>query len=120
MDLKNIIYTYLEFYELNNIKVVHRYFSSPSLIKDRIGMFIKEHNILEKENSNYYIQIYYQRTRNIWDYMNICSCNKIYNHVKGNNKLLKMRADEYLVIYYKYRKECYIQSKKNLYYRQII
>ena len=117
-NIQNTIYTYLEFFELKNIEVVHRDFIPKSTIKKNIRLFIQQ-KILQKNMDNYYLQIYYQRTKYRWDYINICSCKNIYTYKKiKKNPVLnstgdQMNTQENIIIYNKYTKKCYIQSSQN-------
>ena len=110
-NIRNKIYTYLEFFELKHIEVVHKDFIPKYTIKKNLRLFIQQ-NILQKNMDNYYLQIYYQRTKNIWDYIDICSCKDMYTYKKIKKKR-KLNTQENIVIYNKYTKKCYIQSSRN-------
>ena len=125
-DIKQNIYTNMHFYEIKNSELISKHFISKSLIKQQIKDFIEKHAILkEKKTINYYLQIYYERTLNCWDYINICSCKDvhIYSKIKKSfNKPSKSIYDsegvqlytqETLIIYNKYTNKCYIQNQKN-------
>jgi hypothetical protein len=125
-DIKQHIYTYMHFYEIKNSELISKHFISKSLIKQQIRDFIKKHTLLkEKKTINYYLQIYYERTLNCWDYINVCSCKDVHLYITIKKRFSKssksiydsegseLYTQESLVIYNNYTKKCYIQNQNN-------
>lgn len=82
------IYAYLEFYELQNIKLVCKNMVSDTTFKTSLQTFIKTYNIILNPSYEYCLQIFYIRKPYIWDYINVCTHKLVYMYKRyGYNKL---------------------------------
>lgn len=125
-DTRKHLLSYLHFFDLKNIEPVSKQCISPLQLKQALRTFIDTHNLIgyiysiQKpiKISNYFLQIYYLKSKYVWDYMYICSNKDVYKYkMNERNRLIPFISrytQDSLVIYNAYRNTCSIQLTQRI------
>ena len=131
-DTQKHLLSYLMFFDLKNIEQVSKKCISKLQLKQTVQTFIDSHNLIDSiysikkpvKKTDYFLQIYYLKSKNVWDYINICSNKRVYTYKKATtgscfnatyvyrkkNGFTKENSQESVIIYNIYADRCIIQS----------
>ena len=113
-DSRNHIYDFLEFYELHNIKRACKNIVSTTEFQKSLHAFMNQYNIVNTDEHERCMQLFYLKQKNVWDYINICSDHSVYCRKHRNcyfNNYLSIHNKT--IIYNKYTKTLIISSYTN-------
>jgi hypothetical protein len=112
-DTRNYLLSYLQCFDLKNIATASKHCISKLQIKHAMRTFIETHNLIDcgLDKTNYFLQIYYLKSKNVWDYINICSNKDVYLYQKKNCSIINGKGR--LIIYNSYSDTCIVQNKTN-------
>ena len=135
-DTQKHLLSYLMFFDLKNIEQVSKKCISKLQLKQTVQTFIDSHNLIDYiysikkpvKKTDYFLQIYYLKSKNVWDYINICSNKRVYTYkkktagtfntayttYKKNNGFTKENTQESVIIYNSYSNRCIIQLTTKL------
>ena len=133
-DTQKHLLSYLMFFDLKNIEQVSKKCISKLQLKQNVQTFIDSHNLIDYiysikkpvKKTDYFLQIYYLKSKNVWDYINICSNKRVYAYKKNTsgpfiteyiykkNGFTKENTQESVIIYNSYSNRCIIQRTTKL------
>lgn len=133
-DTQKHLLSYLMFFDLKNIEQVSKKCISKLQLKQTLQTFIDSHNLIDYiysikkpvKKTDYFLQIYYLKSKNVWDYINICSNKRVYAYKKNTagpfiteyiykkNGFTKENTQESVIIYNSYSNRCIIQLTTKL------